>query len=137
MLKSTYYGDNHIPICHLGRYIVGYTFGNYVLRLADAKQNFRPYIRRYTSPNDKFEYSYPLIVGLLIEHENGGNRRPFVNIFLLFSEAFDWPSDVGEMMVVYTNIRLEQGQTTCAQNLTEKNKPLSSLVIGCNLSFST
>ena len=26
-----------------------------------VKQNFRPYIRRYTSPNEKFEYSYPLI----------------------------------------------------------------------------
>ena len=26
------------------------------------KLNFRPYIRRYTSPNEKFEYSYPLIV---------------------------------------------------------------------------
>ena len=40
-------GDNCIQICHLGRYIVGYTVGNFVLR------------RRYTSPNDKFEYGYP------------------------------------------------------------------------------
>ena len=28
-----------------------------------VKQNFRPYIRRYTSSNDKLEYSYPLIAG--------------------------------------------------------------------------
>ena len=34
---------------HQGRYIAGYTFGNHVLRL-----------RRYTSPNEKFEYRYPL-----------------------------------------------------------------------------
>ena len=27
-----------------------------------VKQNFRPYIRRYTFPNEKFEYSYPLIL---------------------------------------------------------------------------
>ena len=25
-----------------------------------VKLNFRPYIRRYTSPNENFEYSYPL-----------------------------------------------------------------------------
>ena len=51
----------------MGRYIVGYTFGNHVLRLRSrvaVKLNFRPYIRRYTSPNENFEYSYPLIVGL-------------------------------------------------------------------------
>ena len=58
-----YNGDNHIQIFHLGRYIVGYTFGNYVLQLrlrVAVKLNFRPYIRRYTSPNENFEYSYPL-----------------------------------------------------------------------------
>ena len=47
----------------LGRYIVGYTFGNHVLRLSSCvpvKLNFRPYIRRYTSPNKNFEYSKPL-----------------------------------------------------------------------------
>ena len=45
--------------------IVGYTFKNRVLRLGllvDVKQNFLPYIQRYTSPNDKLEYSYPLIL---------------------------------------------------------------------------
>ena len=52
-----------VPLFHLGRYIVGYTFGNHVLRLrlrVAVKLNFRPYIRRYTSPNENFEYSYPL-----------------------------------------------------------------------------
>ena len=37
--------------------------GNHVLRLRSRvaiKLNFRPYIRRYTSPNENFEYSYPL-----------------------------------------------------------------------------
>ena len=45
------------------RYIIGYTFGNHVLRLClrvAVKLNFRPYIRRYTSPNAKFENMYPL-----------------------------------------------------------------------------
>ena len=44
-------------------YIVRYTFGNHVLRLrlrAAVKLNFRPYIRRYTSTNENFEYSYSL-----------------------------------------------------------------------------
>ena len=44
-------GDNCIQICLLGRYIVRYTVGNFVLR--------RTYIRRYTSPNYKLEYGYP------------------------------------------------------------------------------
>ena len=47
-------GDNHIQNFYLGRYIVGYTFGNHVLRLrlrVAVKLNFLPHIRRYTSPN--------------------------------------------------------------------------------------
>ena len=39
-------GDNCIQNFHLGRYIVGYTVGNLVLR------------RQYTSPNENFEYGY-------------------------------------------------------------------------------
>ena len=55
-------GDNCIQIFHLGRYIVGYTVGNFVLRRrvrGAVKHDFRPYIRRYTSPNENFEYGYP------------------------------------------------------------------------------
>ena len=40
-------------------------FGNRVLRLClrvTVKLNFRTYIRRYTSPNENIEYSYPLDV---------------------------------------------------------------------------
>ena len=40
-------GDNCIQNFHLGRYIVRYTVGNFVLR------------RRYTAPNENFEYGYP------------------------------------------------------------------------------
>ena len=43
--------------------VVRTAFGNHVLRLrlrVSVKLNFRPYIRRYTSPNENFEYSYPL-----------------------------------------------------------------------------
>ena len=55
-------GDNCIQIFHLGRYIVGYTVGNLVLRRRASgavKRDFRTYIRRYTSPNENFEYDYP------------------------------------------------------------------------------
>ena len=44
--------------------IWGSTFGNHVLRIRSCvaiKLNFRPYILQYTSPNENFEYSYPLI----------------------------------------------------------------------------
>ena len=47
---------------YLGRYIVGYTVGNLVLRRRASgavKRDFRTYIRRYTSPNKFFEYGYP------------------------------------------------------------------------------
>ena len=54
--------DNCIQNFHLGRYIVGYTVGNLVLRRRVSgaiKRDFRTYIRRYTSPNENFEYCYP------------------------------------------------------------------------------
>ena len=55
-------GDNCIQNFHLGRYIVGYTVGNLVLRRrvsGAVKRDFRTYIRRYTSPNENFEHGYP------------------------------------------------------------------------------
>ena len=57
-----YSGDNCIQNFHLCRYIVGYTVGNLFLRQRASgavKHDFRPYIRRYTSPNENFEYGYP------------------------------------------------------------------------------
>ena len=57
-----YLGNNCIQNFHLGRYIVGCTVGNLVLRRRASgaeKRNFRTYIRRYTSPNENFEYGYP------------------------------------------------------------------------------
>ena len=41
---------------------MGYTVGNLVLRRrvsGAVKRDFRTYIRRYTSQNEKFEYGYP------------------------------------------------------------------------------
>ena len=60
--SSVYLGDNCIQNFHLGRYIVGYTVGNFVLRRrvsGAVKHNFRTYIRWYTAPNENFEYGYP------------------------------------------------------------------------------
>ena len=55
-------GYNCIQNFHLGRYIVRYTVGKLVLRQRVSraiKRDFRTYIRRYTSPNENFEYGYP------------------------------------------------------------------------------
>ena len=55
-------GDNCIQNFYLGRYIVGYTVGNLVLRRrasGDVKRDFRTYIRQYISPNENVEYGYP------------------------------------------------------------------------------
>ena len=41
---------------------MGYTVGNLVLRRCASgalKRDFRKYIRRYSSPNENFEYGYP------------------------------------------------------------------------------
>ena len=61
-------GDNCTQHFHLGRYIVGYTVRNLVLRRRTSravKCDFQTYIRRYTSPNESFEYGYPLSNALL------------------------------------------------------------------------
>ena len=61
-LLCPYLGDYCIQNFHLGRYFVEYTVGNLVLwrRVSGAvKRDFRTYIRRYTSPNEIFEYGYP------------------------------------------------------------------------------
>ena len=62
LIFGRYLGHNCIQNFHLGRYIVGYTVGNLVLRRRASgavKRDFRTYIRRYTSPNENFEYGYP------------------------------------------------------------------------------
>ena len=61
-LRTFDLGDNCIQNFHLGRYIVGYTVRNLVLRRrvgGAVKRDFRTNIRRYTSPSENFEYGYP------------------------------------------------------------------------------
>ena len=50
--KEIDFGDNCIQNFHLGRYTVGFTVGNLVVRRRASgvvKSDSRPYIRRYTS----------------------------------------------------------------------------------------
>ena len=68
LLDAMHLGDNCIQNFHIGRYIVGYTVGNLVLRRrvsGAVKRDFRTYIRRYTAPNENFEYGYPHFNALL------------------------------------------------------------------------
>ena len=54
LCKNNHLGDNYIQNFDLGRYIVGFMVGNFVLlRLVSGavKRNFRP--------NENFEYGYP------------------------------------------------------------------------------
>ena len=77
-------GDNCIQNFHLPGIIVGYTVGNLVLRRRASgavKREFRTYIRRYTSPNEKFEYGYPHSNALLQfrpQFELGSRIKPHV-----------------------------------------------------------
>ena len=58
---------NHLEInciqnVNLGRYIVGYMGGYLALwrrTSGGIQRDFRPYIQRYTSLNENFEYGYP------------------------------------------------------------------------------
>ena len=62
LASCIYLGDYCIQNSHLGRYIVWFTVGNLVLRRhvsGAVKRDFRTNIRRYTSPNENFEYGYP------------------------------------------------------------------------------
>ena len=57
LLRDVYSGDNFGEV-----YRRIYTVGNFVLRRRVSravKHDFRTYIRRYTSPNDKLEYGFP------------------------------------------------------------------------------
>ena len=50
--------------------IVGYMVINHVLQLRSCyavNLNFRPIIRQFSSPNENFEYSYPLIPSFSID----------------------------------------------------------------------
>ena len=61
-------GENCIQNFHLGRYIVGYTVGNLVLRWRlriAVKHDFRMYIRRYTSPNENLNMVIPILMHYL------------------------------------------------------------------------
>ena len=74
-------GDNCIQIFHLGRYIVGYTVGNLVLRRRASravKRDFRPYNRRYASINENFEYGYPQSNALLWSRLKLEHCRPHI-----------------------------------------------------------
>ena len=66
--REYHLGDNCIQNIRLSRHIVGYTVKNLVLqrRVSRAvKRDFRMYIRRYTYPNENFEYGYALSNALL------------------------------------------------------------------------
>ena len=55
-------GENCIQNFHLGRYIVRYTVGHFVLRRRHrgaVKHGFLPYIYDDISPQMKIEYCYP------------------------------------------------------------------------------
>ena len=55
-------GITIFKIFHLKKYILGYMFRNQVFGVHVAIiLNLRPYIRRYTYPNENFEYIHPPI----------------------------------------------------------------------------
>ena len=64
-------GFKFIQNFHLGRYIIGYMVGNFVLRRHPSravKRDFKTYIRRYTSPNENFDFNAFMHFRLELEH---------------------------------------------------------------------
>ena len=62
----------------MGITIFKFSFGEVYRSCVAVKLNLRPYIRQYTSPNESFEFSYPLIFDC--------SRRNFDDICLGFGE---------------------------------------------------
>ena len=67
--------------------MVGYMVGNEVVRLrwrVAVKWNFKPYNRWYTSPDENFEYGYPLndIVSLCLGTVKAGKQVGWVMMLL-------------------------------------------------------
>ena len=95
-----YLGDNCIQNFYLGRYIVGCMVRNLVLRRRASgaiKHDFRPYIRRYTSPNVNFEYGYPhsnafLQFCLKFEHCKSQKAAHHPMIFYVINEVKLFPT---------------------------------------------
>ena len=72
-------GGGSKPILSHPSNIVGYTVGNLVIRRRASgavKRDFRTYIRRYTSPNENFEYGYPHSNALLQFELKLGRCKP-------------------------------------------------------------
>ena len=83
--KPVKLGDNCIQNFHLGRYIVGYTIGNLVLRRGGRgalKRDFRTYIWRYTSQMKILKMVIPIIMffcSLSIKRYKLKGRRSITN----------------------------------------------------------
>ena len=115
--------DNCIQNFDLGRYIVGYTVGNFVLRRrvsGTAKRDFQPYIRQYTSPNQNFEYGYPHFNVLLQSHlklerckQHKAAGRP---------AKYDVINDIKLFPTVYRRIFCRKFLTLSNQTLRYKSK---------------
>ena len=54
--------DNRNETLNFGRYIIGVTVEHHTASLTRRSKNkIRPLNRRYTSPNEIFQYNYPVI----------------------------------------------------------------------------
>ena len=97
-------------------------FGNHVLRLRlrfAVKLNFQPYIRRYTSPNENFEYSYPLIIFFLLGISNeDGQQDGILSIYLVLNDTntyFLWirKNSLVNHFLILRLLQTEQTQISC------------------------
>ena len=120
---SIHLGDNCIQNFHLGRYIVGYTVGNLVLRRRASgavKRDFRTYIRRYTSPNENFEYGYPHSNALLqfrLKNERCKPRNTACHLM-----KYDVINEVKLFPAVYSRIYCRKFLTLSNQKSRYKSK---------------
>ena len=117
-------GDNCIQNFHLGRYIVGYTVGNLVLwwrASGEVKSDFRTYIRRrYTSPNENFEYGYLYSNALLQSHLNFLRYKP--HKAASHPTKCDLINDVKLLPTVYCRIKCRKFLTLSNQKSPYKSK---------------
>ena len=124
-------GDNHIQNFNLGRYIIRYTFVNHVLRLRSRvpeKLNFRSYIRRYTSPNKNFEYSYPLIVF----------RCVIKGLHCIFNPSDKFKScypaiELSTGLTLIPHVLIDFEKELCLEHISASSNILQAICLDCHL----
>ena len=134
--KAVHLGDNCIQNFHLGRYIVGYTVENLVLRRrvsGDVKPDFRTYIRRYTSPNENWG-GISTVGNLVLRRRVSGavkrDFRTYIRRYTSPNENFEYGYPHSNALLTFPLQKDSENVLICAYTSSDASciKPLASCI---------